>query len=335
MPTPHTPNTVVVVPHAAASSRMSYLIPPHLAINIMLHRTLFMIAITILSVLSGTFMLAITNNHPSIHLSSNAYVQSTSIHQTTPWTLDKDLRVIIPPSMILIGSSLLWCPNAKAGTTAVYDMLWKNKIISYTDANRKNETTSKKRCSLSDHCPMLATTKLKSWSSSKPVSFVIVRNPYDRLRSAYVNKIQTGKIKVKDADNRPVTSSFYEFVVYVSKNPTKNVHWSPVSSRCLTGSSNSTEGVFKYDYILKLEEDDVPQKLEEIFQRAGIYLPLGIEREPVNQHTDHASSAIVDFYREAAAESEVAMEELIGLVGDIYRDDIEPFGYSFPKYQDN
>lgn len=132
----------------------------------MLHRTLFMIAITILSVLSGTFMLAITNNHPSIHLSSNAYVQSTSIHQTTPWTLDKDLRVIIPPSMILIGSSLLWCPNAKAGTTAVYDMLWKNKIISYTDANRKNETTSKKRCRSLPHVGYNKAKKLVLFQAS-------------------------------------------------------------------------------------------------------------------------------------------------------------------------
>lgn len=233
------------------------------------------------------------------------------------------MRVVVPHAMILIGSSLLWCPNAKSGTSTVYNVLWQNNII------EQNQRCYDESCSLQ----VQASKKLKSWSSPKPLSFVIVRNPYSRIRSAYVGKIQTGRIKVKDANNRPIANpSFYEFLNYVKMNPTKNIHWTPVSSRCLVSGSNFTEGAFQYDYILKLEEDDLPKKLTEIFKRANIDLPVEIERSPKNQHTDHSSSSIVGFYREAAEASNVTVKELIQLVGQIYKEDIEPFGYSFPEY---
>ena len=81
---------------------------------------------------------------------------------------------------------------------------------------------------------------------------------------------------------------------------------------------------------MKLEEGNLPQKLAEIFARAGIELPEGIETEPVNRN--RYNSSLVDFYRDAAEEGGVTMEVLIGLVEYIYRDDIRSFGYSFPVY---
>ncbi len=92
---------------------------------------------------------------------------------------------------------------------------------------------------------------------------------------------------------------------------------------------------FRYDHMLKLEEGDLPRKLEEIFRGAGVELPAGIEEEPRNQHrTDHGApnATIADFYRDAAAEGGVTMEELIALVRGVYKDDIDLFGYSFPRY---
>lgn len=240
---------------------------------------------------------------------------------TTPWTVGSNLRIIIPPSMILIGSSLLWCPNAKSGTSTAYKLLWENEII-----------PKDYRCYY-PKCPFVASKKVKNWSSSKPLSFVIVRNPYDRIRSTYIDKIQPKnrlrKQKLMKIDNNN-TTSFYEFVKYVTKHPEGDIHWQPVSSRCYTGNGKSSSGVFQYDYVLKLEEGNLPQKLAEIFARAGIDLPEGIETEPVNRN--RYNSSLVDFYRDAAEEGGVTMEMLIGLVKYIYRDDIRSFGYSFPVY---
>lgn len=242
----------------------------------------------------------------------------------THWTLDEHLRVVIPRDMILIDSSLLWCPNAKSGTTTVYNILWQNNL-----------TASGSRCLHNSNCDMTASEQLRGWSTAKPLSFVIVRNPYERLKSAYISKLLTGKIKLRDGKFRPI-KTFAKFVQYVAHHPTGNIHWSPVSSRCLTASSTNKDGAnfFHYDYIVKIE-DDIPQKLEEIFHRAGIILPAGIEKMPMNQNEnkEYEPSGTINFYREAAVEGNVTMEELVASVGQIYSDDIETFGYSFPALE--
>ena len=113
--------------------------------------------------------------------------------------------------------------------------------------------------------------------------------------------------------------------------------------RCLTGTSGSdnkkgyTTGreraQFQYDIVLKLEEEDIPQKLQEIFHKVGIHLPVGIVHEARNvKNANHSSDQLVEFYREAAAEGNISMEDMIASVGRTYRDDIEVFGYSFPSY---
>ena len=254
----------------------------------------------------------------------------TIMNQTTPWTLDQDLRIVVPKDMILIGSSLLWCPNAKAGTSSVYDVLWNNNLTS---------TTLRDRC---HNCPMLATHALKNWTSAKPLSFTIARNPYSRIVSAFVDKILGDKIKILD-ENKYRIKSFSGFIQYVEQHPIKNIHWAPTSHRCLTGTSGSdnkkgyTTGreraQFQYDIVLKLEEDDIPQKLQEIFHKAGIHLPVGIVHEARHvNNANHSSDHLVEFYREAAADGNISMEDMIASVGRTYRDDIEVFGYSFPSY---
>ena len=104
---------------------------------------------------------------------------------------------------------------------------------------------------------------LKNWNATKPLSFLMVRNPYDRLRSAYVDKILSGEIIPKEDHveyhfgNGTFPKdhmSFSEFVSYVEKNPLKDVHWIPMSYRCIRGT-------FQYDHILKLEDGDLPQRL--------------------------------------------------------------------------
>ena len=68
--------------------------------------------------------------------------------------------------------------------------------------------------------------------------------------------------------------------------------------------------------MLKLEDGNLSQKQEEFFQRAGIDLPAGVDKQPRNVQTyDHTSTALVDFYRKEAARGNVTMEELIASVG--------------------
>ncbi|KAL9178795.1 hypothetical protein ACHAXT_003926 [Thalassiosira profunda] len=240
---------------------------------------------------------------------------STKVNETTtPWTLDGKGRITVPKDMIMIRSSLLWCPNAKSGTTTVYDVLWKNKLM-------------EGRCYR--NCKHSAWKKVKTLpaESPKPVSFVIVRNPWDRLRSAYVDKIAPNPSKHEDKDG-PITT-FARFVAHAEKHRNSNMHWRLISERCWAGAEDG----FQYDYILRLEDGDLNEKLREIFDRAGIELPAGIGKEVKNQKsTNHTSQALIDFYRKEAASANMTMEALVAQVGRIYKADIEPFGYSFPEY---
>lgn len=241
---------------------------------------------------------------------------------TTPWVLNDNLQVIIPYPMILIKSSLLWCPNAKSGTTTVYDILIENKLLP------EGFSLFAKRCT-NDDCPNLASKALLNWDSPKPLSFIIVRNPFDRIRSCYSQLVLNGRIRDENGER---FKSFSQFVNNVERNPTRNAHFVPTSKRCLTGGGGQKP--FKYDYVLRLEEDNIPARLAEIFRRAGIDLPSAIKQQPQNQNKklEHTTDALVDFYREAAKVGNVTMDELVAKVGRIYKDDIETFGYSFPTY---
>ena len=136
--------------------------------------------------------------------------------------------------------------------------------------------------------------------------------------------------------------SFTKFVQFVEKHPHRDIHRFLTGFRDEGGESNDNANAmrrgFQYDYILKIEEEDLTKKLEEIFELAGINLPVGIDSAPMNQnenanHDTTKSTDIVDFYRDAAVEGNITLDELVSTVGRIYRDDIETFGYTFPKSQ--
>lgn len=105
----------------------------------------------------------------------------------------------------------------------------------------------------------------------------------------------------------------------------------PFSTRCFTGriGNDPRKGsAFNYDYTLRLEDGDLPQKLEEVFASAGIDLPAGIEQLAKNNNTIQQTTE--EFYHNAAVEGNTTLQELIKTVGELYQDDIGTFGYSFP-----
>eukprot|EP00581_Thalassiosira_minuscula_P028098 CAMPEP_0183750492 /NCGR_PEP_ID=MMETSP0739-20130205/1137_1 /TAXON_ID=385413 /ORGANISM="Thalassiosira miniscula, Strain CCMP1093" /LENGTH=323 /DNA_ID=CAMNT_0025986547 /DNA_START=46 /DNA_END=1017 /DNA_ORIENTATION=- len=237
--------------------------------------------------------------------------------QRTPWTVDENEQLLTPRQMILIDSSLLWCPTAKSGTTTIYTVLWKNKLL------------PEGRCYGFQGCEHAAKWALKNWTGPKPLSFVVVRNPWDRIRSAYVSGKEQNKYGKTNVDIS--SNTFSDFVKYVERHPHENIHWKPVSKHCKTGGGQNNTDVFLYDHIIKLEDGDLTTRLEEIFEEAGIDLPNGIEKGHKNQNKTSGASSLADFYRQEAKLGNTTMKELIESVARTYADDIRTFGYSFPQ----
>jgi len=172
---------------------------------------------------------------------------------------------------------------------------------------------------------------------SNALSFVVVRNPWDRLRSAYVDKISRGKQMPKhmqaDKMNRIVT--FTEFVAYVEEYPDENIHWQPVSSRCLTIPSVDGKTMFRYDHIIKIEEG-LSEQLFNVFGMAGISSSIftgnySILHQNVKSNVTGIPNELITFYLNAANDTNSSVSNLIERVRRIYQDDIEQFGYSFPS----
>jgi len=163
------------------------------------------------------------------------------------------VRKHIPKSMLLIENKLLWCPNAKAGTTSMWANIWK---FSGTESEDRR---CYRKCPHKD--PFLGHVQ-SAWEAledsnsevlCKARSFTIARNPFDRLISGYKGKVQTGKIALdgkiqrrRKHDARSVPD-FAEFIRHLDQHPDNvnaNEHWRPLDTKCLQG--------FEYDEILQL-----------------------------------------------------------------------------------
>ena len=92
----------------------------------------------------------------------------------------------VPKDSVLVGNGrLLWCPNAKVGTTTMYHIL-RNEFGEFGGSQQH-------RCF--HNCSHSAWKLMKTANGRQKVlnatSFTIVRNPWDRIRSAYESKIKT------------------------------------------------------------------------------------------------------------------------------------------------
>jgi len=228
----------------------------------------------------------------------------------------------MPKHSILVGGGrILWCPNAKVGTTTMYYILRK-EFGEFGDPT--NSKTIQPRC-FTD-CPLSAWKFMQTAAGRKKLleatSFTIVRNPWDRIRSAYDGKIKTGKMRPKDGPTgRKMT--FLEFIFYVESHPHENIHWMSYADRCLTSPNLKGRRMFHYDHIVRLEDFD--NGLRKVFSLAGLQYQ---SNEKKNSNNDTSTRTREDYYREMTS-NRSEYDLAIAKVGTIYRDDVLEFGYSF------
>ena len=155
-----------------------------------------------------------------------------------------------------------------------------------------------------------------------------MRNPWTRLLSAFRNKIEPHRTNlerpryqqnpdrvwvgrliddVTSGDDRDV--SFGEFARYVARQePAEmNQHYRP---QVLLGGF----GLIAYDFVGRLERFEADY--QHVAATVGIDLPLPDNRRPFSG----ASDRVAEYYDDDTAD----------LVGTVFAEDIERFGYSFP-----
>lgn len=132
--------------------------------------------------------------------------------------------------------------------------------------------------------------------------FTVVRNPYTRLLSAYLEKIE------KRAKMRGKDSSFRDFMIWLKGGGLyKNAHWTTMQSLCLIP-------VEEFDYIGKVETLD--KDLPAIFSKIAPDFVMNFQSR--SEHATNANEKLIKYYT----------PELVALTKEIYRSDFDAFGYS-------
>jgi hypothetical protein len=148
-------------------------------------------------------------------------------------------------------------------------------------------------------------------------SFTVVRNPYTRALSAYLQKIATGtRHRFSSVPSYGVESKegFRHFIAYLEAGGLhENRHWGPQTALLFMPPE-------RFDYIGRFER--LEDELRLVFNRAGLVIPPSLDLarlhplDPKDKYTG-ASQKVAEYYD----------DELLERVYLLYSDDFAAFGY--------
>jgi len=157
----------------------------------------------------------------------------------------------LPQAVVVLHEGLIWCPTAKAGTTSMIEMLNRRFNGNHVDLARTFDAASRLVGKAAEACvpagSMRREAKRLFCAQQNALSFSIMRNPWERVVSGYVEKIVAGQQRpelreriVHDlglpADAADAIT-FPQFVLWLSEtepSPDDDVHIMPWSMRCGT-----------------------------------------------------------------------------------------------------
>jgi hypothetical protein len=154
-------------------------------------------------------------------------------------------------------------------------------------------------------------------------SLAVVRNPYDRLMSGYLDKIN----RVTEVPGKP-NATFGEFVdaIALLKPENLNVHWMPIATHCVATGPNA----YSYTKFYRME-DSLDAALVDAFSRLGFseatvlktLAQTGVANP--NVQSSHDLQQRTDFY----GAQRVGLKEVIH---DLYAVDEALGNYTFDRY---
>lgn len=231
---------------------------------------------------------------------------------------------------------LIWCPNAKVGTTTMYEILRRKLLPHLHSMPRCFPSACPDRVAYTGTYPLMLPRSVpmrhELCNRRKFVSFTFVRNPWDRLASAFFSKIDRGT-KVRDRQAQNLQSQirsyfgmhstqkihFEKFVRWVvQQNASEmNPHWKPHSERCDTRN-------MPYEFVGRYET--MQEDLLHIITMLG-WSPSLI---PATHWSSLVAAGLSRTNESQRLLKLYNSRELVQMVAQKYRDDIRIGGYQFP-----
>ena len=126
----------------------------------------------------------------------------------------------LPNALVVPEEGLIWCPNAKAGTTTM-TMTLQHKLredanVTALKMSPRDRLTPRAQERCIDASDMSWEARQAFCARGDALSFTILRNPWERTASCYLDKVAKGTI-APDWDTSHIMS-FSQFVQWLSKN---------------------------------------------------------------------------------------------------------------------